>query len=165
MKYRVVLRPEGGKWNAEVPKVRGCVTWGRSLGETRRNVIEAIAGLVAAEGGDPARVERDAELVEAFELPPRTQRKLAAAREARAAAAEADSRANAATAAAVTALIEAGLSTRDIGELLGLSHQRIHQLKTPRRSPVGKASKARALVVREQPALIVAEPQRSRRKA
>jgi hypothetical protein len=33
-----------------------------------------------------------------------------------------------ATMAAVTALREAGLSERDTGALLGISHQRVHQL-------------------------------------
>ena len=155
MKYRVVLSPEGGKWNAEVPKLPGCVTWGRSLGETRRNVREAIAALAAADGADAARVEREAELVEELALPARAMKKLDAARDARAAAEAADAHAATATLAAIASLLDAGLSTRDIGELLALSHQRVQQLKE-----VPRPVRGRKFVVREAAPMLVASRKR-----
>lgn len=49
------------------------------------------------------------------------------------------------TAAAVAALREAGCSVRDIGALIGVSHQRVHQL-------VGQASTPSPLTQRTKPA-------------
>lgn len=135
MKYRVVFSPEGGRWNVAVPKLRGCVTWGRSLSAARRHAREAIAAIAAAEGRDAAKVERETELEEVIALPARADKELREALGARDVADAAASRAAVATADAVRALAAAGLSVRDIGDLLGLSHQRIQQLKenTPTR--------------------------------
>lgn len=132
MKYRTVFTPEGGKWNVEVPSVKGCHTWGRSLKEARRNAVDAIATCAIRDGATDAaadRIARDAELVEEFRFAVQVGRRLTEARLARAAAEEAERQAAAATASAVISLTDAGLSFRDAGLLLGLSHQRIHQIK------------------------------------
>ncbi|MBI2395758.1 MAG: type II toxin-antitoxin system HicB family antitoxin [Deltaproteobacteria bacterium] len=143
MKYRTIFTPEAGSWNVEVPDVAGCVTWGRSLSEARRNAREAIAAIAASEGRDAEHVEARAELVEELALPARTRHAVDKARAARRAAAEAERLALETTSAAVAGLTRAGLSTRDVGELLGLSHQRVQQLKSAAGKLVG-AGKLRA---------------------
>lgn len=42
-RYKVVFeRDESGAWIARIPAVRGCHTYGRTLGEARRRIREAL---------------------------------------------------------------------------------------------------------------------------
>jgi predicted RNase H-like HicB family nuclease len=46
--YVVEFFPEpDGRWNARVPDLPGCVSWGNSLPEARDNIKEAMAGWIA----------------------------------------------------------------------------------------------------------------------
>ena len=106
-------------WNVRVKGITGCQTYGRSLRQAQSRIREALAlwlsvtptevtvrdqfpGALAAVADDVAR--------------------------ARTAAERAGAKAQQQTVAAVKALTELGLSRRDAAELLGLSHQRVHQL-------------------------------------
>ena len=129
MKYTVVYTPEAGRWNVEVPSVPGCVTWGRSLAAARRNAREAIAAIAASEGRDADRIEREAELQEEFRLPWHVRSAYERHRYERERLAEQEQRAARATQDAVRDLLREGLSVRDVGDLLGFSHQRIQQIK------------------------------------
>jgi predicted RNase H-like HicB family nuclease len=64
----VVLDQEqspNGIWNAAIPTVRGCQSWGPTLDEARANVREALAACLVAEHGlDALAITEDAELVE-----------------------------------------------------------------------------------------------------
>ena len=122
--FTVVLTPENGKWNAEVPDASGAITWGRSLSEARRNAIEAIEALAISEGRKAPRVT----LQDDIRLPARAAKVTAKAREARRVLEEAQEQSNAATARAVAELTSVGLSVRDVGNLLGISHQRVAQI-------------------------------------
>lgn len=62
------------------------------------------------------------------EIPPEAERTVEKAHNLRALAAEAKARANELTADAVLALREEGVSYRDIGTILGISHQRAQQI-------------------------------------
>ena len=122
--YRVVLdRDESGTWIATVPAVPGCHTYGRSLVEARRRVREALSLWVedaaTAELVDDVRISRDAAAA------------VWRSRDARERLATARDTAGAATSDAVQRLVdELGLGVRDAAYLLGLSHQRVQQLRS-----------------------------------
>jgi predicted RNase H-like HicB family nuclease len=107
---------------AEEPR---CHTFGRTLRAAQRNIREAAAAWYEVE---PSRVEVDDDVL----LPPPASRALGRSRALRDRERKAHEQARAATAAAVAALRAVGLSERDTGTLLGLSHQRVHQLAPER---------------------------------
>ncbi len=120
---------EGGAWNARVLRVRGCVTWGRSVEAVRRHVREALSTCVDVLGPDAEEIAHSCELIERFALPRPARlavdRYLASSRRAEVAS----SAAARAAERAVRALTREGhLSLRDTGSLLGLSHERVNQI-------------------------------------
>lgn len=121
--YRVIYElDESGHWIATVPAVKGCHSYGRSINEARERVREAL-GLFVRDA-DRAR------LVDDIRLPANVRTLLVRQRVARSRAEREQQRARAVVARAVLALTEGlKLSVRDAGELLGLSHQRVQQLR------------------------------------
>lgn len=116
---KVVIRrdpDDRAAWLANVTGVRGAQTFGRSLAEAKRHAVEAAALWYDVEP-DEFDVAWDIRLGD-------LAKPLSQARDA-IAHAEAD-RARRDT--AVRALTDAGMSYRDIAELLGLSHQRVAQI-------------------------------------
>jgi hypothetical protein len=74
-------------------------------------------------------VDGEVELVDHVKLPSKARRALENARMARAQVEAADRKAAKSAANAVRVLArDLRLSTRDVGELLGISHQRVHQI-------------------------------------
>jgi predicted RNase H-like HicB family nuclease len=104
-----------------VPAIRGCHTYGRTLEQARRRIREALCLWV--EDVD------EAELIEQVQLPAPLRQALRRSESARARAESERRNAQDVTAASALELVrEHGLSLRDAGELLGLSHQRVQQL-------------------------------------
>jgi predicted RNase H-like HicB family nuclease len=121
--YRVAYeRDESGWWVASVRGVRGCHTQGRTVDEARRRIIEALDLFV-----DNAR---KATIVDEVKLPTGAARAGRAYATLRKKAEEEDRRAALAARRAVRVLRTGRLkmSARDAARLLGLSHQRVHQL-------------------------------------
>jgi predicted RNase H-like HicB family nuclease len=120
--YRVVIeRDETGAWIARVPEVRGCHTYGATLGQVRRRIREALGLWV--EDADAA------ELLEEIRLPGEARQAIRRSGVARKRAEQGRENAHRATSTAARLLVERlGLGVRDAGELLGLSHQRVQQL-------------------------------------
>ena len=119
-------RDEAGWWVASVGEMRGCRTQGRTIAQARRRIREALGLFVDT----PHR----ATFVECVKLAAEARRALERLRAARRRAAREQRRAQTSTEAAVRLLTrKLRLSVRDTGELLGLSHQRVHQL-APRRA-------------------------------
>lgn len=117
-------RDEAGYWVASVRGVRGCHTQGRTVDEARRRIREALALYV-----DDAA---SAELVDNVKLPATAAK---AIRTYTALRRRADQQARQAALAARRAvrLLRSGklkMSARDAARLLGVSHQRVHQLTT-----------------------------------
>lgn len=121
--YHVVYeRDRAGWWVALVRRVRGCHTQGRTVDEARRRIREALGLFV--DDADTAR------LVDHVQLPRTAARAIRAYASLKKKATEQDRRATAAARRAVQVLRRGTLkmSGRDAARLLGLSHQRVHQL-------------------------------------
>ena len=120
--YKVRLeRDETGHWIASVPSVPGCHSYGRSLDEARRRIRQALSLFI--KDTNRATLEDD------IRLTPRVARLRKDALAARHRADQQSARAAAATRDAARALTrDLRIGVRDAGRLLGVSHQRIHQL-------------------------------------
>jgi predicted RNase H-like HicB family nuclease len=124
--FRVVYeRDETGWWVAQVKQAPAAITQGRTLAEARRRIREALALVLGSD-----RAAQRATLVDDVRLPPDARRAIKAVATSRARL-EKDKRllSKAMNEATAQLLGTVGLSVRDTGELLELSHQRIQQLK------------------------------------
>jgi predicted RNase H-like HicB family nuclease len=117
---------ESGWWVATVDKLPGCLTQGRSIAQARKRIREALAAWL-----DDEAAAKSAELIDDIDLSKLGQSsiKLVEAVHKERKNLEALKR-NVARdqAKAARKLSKAGLSVRDVGEVLGLSHQRVQQL-------------------------------------
>ncbi|MBI5220914.1 MAG: type II toxin-antitoxin system HicB family antitoxin [Candidatus Liptonbacteria bacterium] len=57
--YRVVVEPDGNRYYAEIPALKGCYSWGRTYAEALRNIKEALELWleVKREDGEPIPIE------------------------------------------------------------------------------------------------------------
>jgi len=119
--YRVIVeRDAAGWWLARIPAVRGCHTQGKSIDQALRRVREALGLWV--DDADLAILESD------IRLPSALRAVVTQTRQAREGEARAREAARSALGRSVRTLTESGISTRDAAHLLGISHQRVHQL-------------------------------------
>ena len=122
-RYHVTYkRDKSGWWVAAVRGVRGCHTQGRTVDEARRRIREALELFV--DDARKAAIEDD------VKLPSAATKAIRAYASLRRKADEEDRRAARAARLAVRVLRTGKLkmSARDAARLLGLSHQRVHQL-------------------------------------
>ena len=106
-------------WTVRIKGVTGCQTYGRSIRQAQSRIREALALWLDA---SPVELRvRDQFPVALASVADDVVR-------ARSAAERAGAKAQQQTIEAVKALTDLGLSRRDAAELLGLSHQRVHQL-------------------------------------
>lgn len=123
--FRVVYTRNGRWWVAQVRDAPAAITQGRTIAEARRRVREVL-GLAI---GSNARAHRAA-LLDDVRLPHQVRQALNAVSESRARLVREKLRLSRATDAAVFQLVERmRLSLRDAAELLGVSHQRVQQLR------------------------------------
>ena len=127
--YHVVYeRDESGWWVASVRELRGCHTQGRTVDEARRRIREAMELFVVD--------ALSARVVDEVKLPAAATKAIRAYATLRKRAAAEDRRASAAARRAVR-LLQSGklkMSARDAARVLGISHQRVHQLAHQERS-------------------------------
>jgi predicted RNase H-like HicB family nuclease len=115
-------RDESGWWVASVREVRGCHTQGRTVDEARRRIREAMELFL-----DDAH---SAKVVDDVKLPATAAKAIRVYATLRKRADQEDRRAAIAARRAVR-LLQGGklkMSARDAARVLGISHQRVHQL-------------------------------------
>lgn len=133
---------EANVWVAVIDRAQGvsCVTQGRSIGEARKRIREALALYL-----DDDAVAEAAELVDDVKLPARAKSAVAKALKAREAAERAQELALEASAASARELAAAGVSTRDAAEMLGLSHQAMHKYALMSRADAERVTEVTAV--------------------
>jgi predicted RNase H-like HicB family nuclease len=122
-RFKVVFEPEadGSAWNVSIPSVHGCLSYGRSLAEARRNIREALA--VSLDDDNRDAIAESAELEEEVRLPASVR--VAVRRFVKLRAEEAALLVQKANLARV---ITEAYSLRDAGELLGMSPEGVRKL-------------------------------------
>lgn len=122
--YRVTVeRDEDGWWVATVHGVPGVHTQGRTIAEARRFARDALAAAIGRDAADAAELAMEPHLPKDVEV------LVAKHRAARAKAERLQEEAQRFAETLVRRARALGLSVRDVAELLGLSHQRVHQLR------------------------------------
>jgi predicted RNase H-like HicB family nuclease len=120
--HRVVYRRNAaGEWVASMPGRRRHRGQGRTLRQARQRLRAALAGMVE----DPFEVD----FAEDVRLPPPARAFLVAHWNARRRLERETERANLASAKALLALLALKLNIKDVGDLLGLSPQKLAALK------------------------------------
>jgi len=113
-----------GRWSVELEEEPRVHTWGKTIGQALTRMREAAALWFQTD-------EASIELVPRPVLPAAADRTVEQARKAREQARNADRLAIDQTRKAAIALTNRGISMRDAAAILGISHQRVHQLLTP----------------------------------
>lgn len=115
------VRDEEGWWLATVKGVSGCHTQGKTIEQSRKRIREALELFI----DDVDKVK----LVDEIVLPAHAKTLINNVQATRKRAQEEADKLQKTTAKAARVLTQdVGVSIRDAGEILGLSHQRVHQL-------------------------------------
>ena len=123
-----------GWWVVTIPEVTGAVTQCKRLDKVPDDVGEVLELLT---GKKPGTYELDIRTI----VPGKAGELAAKARELRAEVERLTSSASKTTSTAVVKLSKSGFSLRDIGQLVGISHQRVDQiLKADKSHPTGSRS-------------------------
>jgi predicted RNase H-like HicB family nuclease len=121
-------REKDGRWTVELAEEPRVHTWAKTVDQALARVREAAALWFDAN-------EDDIEVTPQPVLPKTTGRTVAQARQARQDARNADRRAVEKNKKAAAALTARGISMRDAAAILGISHQRVHQLLAQQETP------------------------------
>jgi predicted RNase H-like HicB family nuclease len=135
--FKVIFdaEPDGKAWNASIPSVQGCHSWGRSLHEARVNIREALS--VSLDDEDREAIAAAAVFEEDVRLPQEARKAVAQLSRVRKEEAELKAR----QAKLVRVLNEAhGFSWRDTGDLIGMSAEGARKLAATARANEVKAT-------------------------
>jgi predicted RNase H-like HicB family nuclease len=134
-RYEARLRRSDRWWAVEIPDL-GIYTQGRTLDDAEHMARDAIAGVL----------DVPLDTVEVDLIVPEAASDLRRLQEAKERRAEAIAAEQETLTAVARSLIERGVSQRDAGRLLGISHQRVSQVAPvrhsdkPRRRPTAKSA-------------------------
>ena len=127
--FKVVFTPDGSGWQATIPDVQGCISWGRSLSEARRHIREALSTCEDVLGPKAERIAERAEFNEDFQLGADAAEAVAYLMGVQRKFAESQAELDQARRLAARALRKrAKVSLRDTSELVGVSHEKVRQL-------------------------------------
>ena len=115
-------RDEDGRWNVEIPAVKGCYTYGRTIAQARERIREALGLFVKMKNAEHVTIVDD------VRLPAVVRRRVARLKDTRVNAEKSQRALGQAQRAAAVQLRDAGLSFRDSGEIMGCTRQRAEQL-------------------------------------
>jgi predicted RNase H-like HicB family nuclease len=121
-------REKDGRWTVELEEEPRVHTWGKTVDQALARIREAAALWFQTD-------ETQIELIPHPVLPKTAGHIVEQARQARDHARDADRHAIEQTRKAAAALTNRGISMRDAAAILGISHQRVHQLLTPETAP------------------------------
>jgi predicted RNase H-like HicB family nuclease len=120
--HRVEVTRSGGWWAITVPALDGVFSQAKRLDQVEHSAREAISLMLDID-------EDDVGALDIIVTPPARAAELLRALEVSVAAADEATRVAVATRREVAELLRAeGLPLRDVGELIGVSHQRVSQL-------------------------------------
>jgi predicted RNase H-like HicB family nuclease len=119
--YTAVYERDGNAWLVEIAEEPPCHSWGRTLSAAHSNIRDALA-LWLDQSPDSFEIRDD------VRLPQELEHQLSAVRQYKTALERFQHTLTQLTAQTAQALTRSGLSMRDAGRLMGLSHQRIDQL-------------------------------------
>jgi predicted RNase H-like HicB family nuclease len=125
-------REKDGRWTVELKEEPRVHTWGKTVDQALARTREAAALWFQIE-------EDQIELLPRPVLPKSVDRAVELARQAREHARSADRLAIERTREAAATLTSRGISMRDVAAILGISHQRVHQLLATEMPPNRKA--------------------------
>jgi predicted RNase H-like HicB family nuclease len=130
-KFKAIYKLDSdGNWIVRIPELPGCHTSGRSLTEARRNIREALECCVDVLS--EAEVA-SAVIVDDVQLPSKAKRAVRRALAERARIQNETEQLQETLKKTVELLTEElGIGLRDIGQLLQMSHQRVHQITDSR---------------------------------
>ena len=120
--YRVEVVRSGSWWAVTIPQIRGAYTQAKRLDHVEAMAREVIALMLDIDETDVGALDIE------VEPPSSVVDLLAALRQSERAAEDARRAVAAAQRRAVDELRAAGLPMRDVGRLLGVSHQRVSQI-------------------------------------
>lgn len=130
VRYRAVFaRERDGRWNVEIPAVKGCYTHGRTIAQARERIREALGLFI--------RNAESVTIVDEIRLPAAVRRHVARLEDMRARAELTQRQLKEAQRAAAIQLRSSGLSFRDSGEILGCTRQRVEQLAKSASAEIG----------------------------
>jgi predicted RNase H-like HicB family nuclease len=121
-------REKDGRWTVELEEEPRVHTWGKTVDQVLARMREAAALWFQTDN-------EQIQLIPHPVLPKTASRTVDQARQAREQARDADRFALEQTRKAAVALTSRGISMRDAAAILGISHQRVHQLLTMENAP------------------------------
>ncbi len=130
MTYKMIFERDGNGWLVSCPEVQGFHAAGRTIEAARSHLRDALeVSLDHLPEDEAARVAATAVWEEDIRLPSEVQMDIGAARQIRQLADQVQQQASEALRSTVAKLEAVGLSRRDAATVLGLSHQRVQQLR------------------------------------
>ena len=120
--YRVAVARSGDWWAITIPELPGAFSQCKRLDQVEAMAREVIALMLEVDSAEIGGIDVD------IELPDRVADELAALRRSERMAEDARQTAAHARRRAAEQLRTSGMSMRDVGRLLGVSHQRVSQL-------------------------------------
>jgi predicted RNase H-like HicB family nuclease len=139
--YTAKFSLDNGTWLAEIVEIPEVHTFGRTLGKAQEYILDALALWL----DEPIDTVRPRVVFNVPDLPDEIRSSVQLAVGARAVAEGVNKEAAELMTAAASALVRDGhLSIRDASDILGISHQRVHQILPDADRAVGKAAELRA---------------------